>query len=419
VIERKRLKTGVRLAWERLPGVRTACVGIWVNAGSRDERREELGAAHFLEHMAFKDTKRHTASGLAEAMDAVGGQYNAFTTRETTCFYARVLDTHLDTAIDLLTEMFFESLLREEDIALERGVIGEEIDMYRDTPEDLVVEQLIARCFPGALGRPVLGTRATIARLDQSALRAYRARNYRPERTAVVIAGSFSDAILARLEGIFTVMEREGRAGRGSRWAEYRPADVQRRRATEQDHFCIGWPGIPVRDNRRFAGQVLSTVLGGGMSSRLFQQLREKHGLCYSVGSFTASFAETGILCVSGATNRENEARALALIAEETERFRQEGITQQELDRAREQLKTSMLMAMESTTSRMNRLGAGELQTDRCLEVEEVLERYDAITREDILELARVQLDPARRSHSALGHPLPTDMRTMMDATFS
>ena len=393
-----------------MPGVRTACLGIWVNAGSRDERREESGAAHFLEHMAFKDTQRHTTSELAEIMDAVGGQYNAFTTRETTCFYARVLDTHLDLAIDLLAEMFFESLLREEDLALERGVIGEEIDMYRDTPEDLVVEQLLARCFPGALGRPVLGTKPTLARLDSEGLRQFRARTYRPERTTLAIAGSFTDHHMARLEDIFSNMTPVGKAGRASRWSEYRPADVTRRKATEQNHFCIGWPGLSVKDERRFTAQLMSTILGGGMSSRLFQKVREKHGLCYSIGSFMGSFAETGILCVSGATNRETEARALALIGEETERFRQNGVSEQELDRAREQVKASMLMAMESTTSRMNRLGAGELQMDRCLEIQEVVDRYDAVTREDILELARTLMAPERRSHSALGHPPAENM---------
>jgi predicted Zn-dependent peptidase len=297
--------------------------------------------------------------------------------------------------------MFFDSLISSSEVESERSVIAEEIGMYNDTPEDLVVEKLLAKCFPGPLGRPVLGREASLRSLGSEELRRFKEREYRPERMVIALCGSFQDRHLRQISERFSCMEK-GLWSRSAA-ARYVPAVSMKRRTTEQNHFCIGWPGLSIRDEGRFAEQLMSTILGGGMSSRLFQTVRERYGLCYSIGSFAAGFAETGFFGVSTAVCRESERKALALITGEMEKFRQDGVSQAELDRAREQMKSSLFLALESTSARMNRLGGGELQIGRCLEEEEVAARFDAVTREDILQLARRMLDPAVQSLSAVG----------------
>ena len=395
------LPNGVRLLTEAMSGVRSAAVGIWVGAGSRMERNSEAGSAHFIEHMLFKGTPYRSASKLAADMDAIGGQCNAFTTRDATCFYARSLDTHLSFAADILTEMFFDSLFAERDVESERGVILEEMDMYRDSPEDLVTEQLMAKCFPGALGRPILGRPSTLAKLSGQSLRAFKEREYRPDRVVVSLCGSFKDQDVQRLSERFSALRQQRK--RPQVKCAYTPAVVLRRKRTEQNQLCLAWEGLPSGHKDRFAWQVLSTIFGEGLSSRLFQTVREQHGLCYSIGSFTGSYAETGLFGIATAVGRETEKRALALIGQEIGKIRQDGVTEQELSRARELIKANMVMGLESTVTRMNRIGSGVLQLGRCLSVEEVIERYDAVTREDVLRLAREIMTPEKLSFSAVG----------------
>ena len=395
------LPNGVRLLTEAMSGVRSAAVGIWVGAGSRMERNSEAGSAHFIEHMLFKGTPYRSASKLAADMDAIGGQCNAFTTRDATCFYARSLDTHLSFAADILTEMFFDSLFAERDVESERGVILEEMDMYRDSPEDLVTEQLMAKCFPGALGRPILGRPSTLAKLSGQSLRAFKEREYRPDRVVVSLCGSFKDQDVQRLSERFSALRQQRK--RPQVKCAYTPAVVLRRKRTEQNQLCLAWEGLPNGHEDRFAWQVLSTIFGEGLSSRLFQTVREQHGLCYSIGSFTGSYAETGLFGIATAVGRETEMRALSLIGQEIGKIRQDGVTEQELSRARELIKANMVMGLESTVTRMNRIGSGVLQLGRCLSVEEVIERYDAVTREDVLRLAREIMTPEKLSFSAVG----------------
>ena len=231
------LPNGVRIAHEKMSGVRSAAVGIWVGVGSRYEKRGEEGSAHFIEHMLFKGTAHSTAAELAGRMDAIGGQVNAFTSRDSTCFYARVLDSHLDEASDILCEMFFDSLFSESDVVNERGVVLEEIDMYRDTPEDIVVEQLMGRIFPGALGKPVLGRPASLNGMTGASLRAFKEREYSPERIVVSVCGSFTEDNLARLCSRFSALAPSRPAA--CRKSAYTPAVVVKRKATEQNHFCL------------------------------------------------------------------------------------------------------------------------------------------------------------------------------------
>lgn len=400
--EKITLPNGARVVFERMEGVRSVSLGIWVGAGSRFERAEEGGSAHFIEHMLFKGTETRTAAQLAEEADALGGQLNAYTTRDNTCFYTRVLDTHLPRAAEVLADMFFRSRFDEADVENEKGVIGEEIDMYEDTPEDVAAENLLGGCFPGALGRPVLGTEETLAGLSGRSLRAFMERTYTAPRIAVALAGSFTDADVDAVARIFAQMPPAERSE--PERSAYAPCLTLREKAVEQNQLVLGFPGLETASEERFAMQLFSNILGGSSSSRLFQTVREKHGLCYSIYSFTAGYQDTGLFAVALAANRQSERRALGLTIDELRRIRDEGVTAAELGRAREQVTASILMSLESSASRMNRLGYGELFLPRgALTPDELIERYEAVTLADVRSLAQRTLDFRRASLSAVG----------------
>ena len=400
--EKITLPNGARVVFERMEGVRSVSLGIWVGAGSRFERAEEGGSAHFIEHMLFKGTETRTAAQLAEEADALGGQLNAYTTRDNTCFYTRVLDTHLPRAAEVLADMFFRSRFDEADVENEKGVIGEEIDMYEDTPEDVAAENLLGGCFPGALGRPVLGTEETLAGLSGRSLRAFMERTYTAPRIAVALAGSFTDADVDAVARIFAQMPPAERSE--PERSAYAPCLTLREKAVEQNQLVLGFPGLETASEERFAMQLFSNILGGSSSSRLFQTVREKHGLCYSIYSFTAGYQDTGLFAVALAANRQSERRALGLTIDELRRIRDDGVTAAELERAREQVTASILMSLESSASRMNRLGYGELFLPRgALTPDELIERYEAVTLADVRSLAQRTLDFRRASLSAVG----------------
>ena len=400
--EKITLPNGARIVFERMEGVRSVSLGIWVGSGSRFERAEDGGSAHFIEHMLFKGTETRTAAQLAEEADALGGQLNAYTTRDNTCFYTRVLDTHLPRAAEVLADMFFRSRFDEADVENEKGVIGEEIDMYEDTPEDVAAENLLAGCFPGALGRPVLGTEETLAGLSGRSLRAFMERTYTAPRIAVALAGSFTDADVDAVARIFAQMPPAEHTE--PERSAYAPCLTLREKAVEQNQLVLGFPGLETASEERFAMQLFSNILGGSSSSRLFQTVREKHGLCYSIYSFTAGYQDTGLFAVALAANRQSERRALGLTIDELRRIRDDGVTAAELERAREQVTASILMSLESSASRMNRLGYGELFLPRgALTPDELIERYEAVTLADVRSLAQRTLDFRRASLSAVG----------------
>ena len=391
------LPNGVRILTERVPYVRSAALGIWVGTGSRHERSGANGAAHFIEHMLFKGTQHRTAEKLAGEMDAVGGQINAFTTKECTCFYARVLDTHLAQAADILCDMFFSSRFDEADVATERGVILEEIGMYEDNPEDLC-----AAVFQGTpLARPILGRKATLEKMSGAWLRDYKAAHYGPERIVVALAGSFAQADVDSLRARFSAME--ARPLPPSPPGRYTPAVTVKRKAIEQNHLTLAFPGLPFADERRFTLQLLSSILGGGMSSRLFQQVREQRGLCYSIYSYGTCHDDTGYFGVYTALGRETEGAALETVFSVIRDFAEHGVTEEELSRAREQSKANVLMGLESTQSRMSSLGRGALLVGRVLDEDEVIARYDAVTREDVRRLAQELFQFQNASLSAVG----------------
>jgi predicted Zn-dependent peptidase len=349
MVEKRTLPNGLRVVFEHLPHVRSCALGVWVQSGSRHEPEALCGVSHFIEHMLFKGTGTYTAEKLAEAFDAIGGQVNAFTTKENTCYYARTLDTHLVTAAKLLADMYFNSAFEESATNLERGVILEEIGMYEDTPEDLCNELLFAAVYAGSsLARPILGTADTLKNMNGAALSRYRTQNYTPENTLLALSGSFPDADLDAVVALFAGQEKNPPPTMEG--AAYRPAYALKRKEIEQNHLIVGFPGLALGDPRRYALQCLNNILGAGMSSRLFQRVREHAGLCYSIYSFASMYMGAGLFGVYTALGKDTESRALALIRQEIERFKVDGVTADELTRTKEQLKSGVLMGMESTT---------------------------------------------------------------------
>lgn len=402
MVEKITLNNGVRILTEPMAGMRSASLGIWVGAGSRHETAAENGSAHFIEHMVFKGTETRSAAGIAQEMDAIGGQVNAFTTKENTCFYVRTLDTHLPQAADVLCDMFFNSAFRQEDVETERGVILEEIGMYADNPEDVCAERLAAAVYKGSpLARPILGKPSTLEKMTGETLRAWRDAHYRPDEIVVSLAGSFSDAVVEDLKTRFSAMSPKPRPR--AKAAAYHSAITLKRKATEQNHITLAFPGFPYGSDRRFALQLLSFILGGGMSSRLWQEVREKRGLCYSIYSYGAGHEDTGLFGIYTALGRETERQALDAIMSVIRDLVQNGVTEEELSRAREQSKASVLMGLESTQARMSHLGRSTLLTDKVLSPDEIIAAYDAVTREDVLTLARTIFDPRQASLSAVG----------------
>ena len=396
------LPNGARIVTEHIPGVRSAALGFFIGAGSRHERREENGAAHFIEHMSFKGTSRRSAADLAREMDAIGGQVNAYTTKESTCFYARCLDRHLDRAADMLCDMLFESKFDEGDVSLERGVILEEIGMYEDTPEDLCAERLAMAVYKGhALGRPILGKTSTLEGMTGEWLRQWQKNHYVPGAIVAALAGSFEERQVEELSQRLSALpsaplpkERE---------AFYVPAVTVRKKAIEQNHLLLAFPALSYLDEERYALLLLNSILGGGCSSRLFQELRERRGLCYTVYSYVSDHADTGFLGVYTALSREQEEGALETVRAMIGELAEHGPTQEELDRAREQAQANILMGLESVQARMSHLGTSALLYGRVREAEEILASYDQVTREQLQQLAERIFPFAGASLSAVG----------------
>lgn len=397
------LHNGVRVVAERIDHVRSAAIGVWIGNGSRFESAEQNGISHFIEHMIFKGTEKRTARHIASMMDAMGGQSNAFTTKDCTCYYMKVLDTHLHTAAELLADMFLCSSFADEDIELERGVVLEEIDMYEDTPEDVATEKLFEACYEGtALGRPILGTEETLARMDSKALHDYVRKNYHPEDTVVALSGSFSDADLDYICELFGEMQGSGR--NQIEPAHYQPRVVIRSKEIEQNHLCLGFPGLPLLDDKRYAYQLMNAIIGGGMSSRLFQTVRERNGMCYSIYSFPSSHVDTGMFSIYVGLGQEDEAKAAKLICNVLRDFCAEGPTREELSRCREQLKSNLLMGLESTNARMHHLGRYELFTDHVISSDELVAAYDAVTADQVRALANEMFRFDQASICAVGN---------------
>ena len=397
-----KLPNGARLLTEEVPGARSAALGFFVGVGSRHETAGENGAAHFIEHMLFKGTHRRSAAQLARDMDAIGGQVNAYTTKENTCFYARTLDKHLDRSLDILSDMIFHSRFDQGDVDTERGVILEEIGMYEDTPEDLAAERLSAAVYKGTpLARPILGTQNTLSNMSGEWLAQWQRDHYRPGNLVVALAGSFTQNQVDGLKACLADLEPGPALTQAP--AAYRPAVTARKKAIEQNHLILAFPAITYLDERRPQMLLLNSLLGGGCSSRLFQEVREKRGLCYTVYSYVSDHEDTGLLGIYTAVNKEQEGQALETVRRIVSDLADHGPTQEELDRVREQTKANLLMGSESIQARMSQLGSSALLYGRVRELDEILARYDAVTREQLRDLAGEIFQMDRASLSAVG----------------
>ncbi|MER5947703.1 pitrilysin family protein [Streptomyces sp. NPDC001904] len=409
-VRRTTLPGGLRIVTETLPSVRSATFGIWAHVGSRDETPTLNGATHYLEHLLFKGTKKRSALDISAAIDAVGGEMNAFTAKEYTCYYARVLDTDLPLAIDVVCDMLTGSLIEEEDVDAERGVILEEIAMTEDDAGD-VVHDLFAHTMLGdtPLGRPVLGTPDTINALSRGQIARFYRRHYDPTHLVVAAAGNVDHNKVVRQ--VRAAFEKAGaltgtaapigpRAGHKTLRTAGRMELLGRK--TEQAHVILGMPGLARTDDRRWAMGVLNTALGGGMSSRLFQEVREKRGLAYSVYSYTSSFADCGLFGVYAGCRPNQVHDVLKICRDELDQVAQAGLTDDELTRAVGQLKGSTVLGLEDTGALMNRIGKSELCWGEHMSVDDMLARISEVTPDEVREVAREILGQ-RPSLSVIG----------------
>ncbi len=382
------LPNGVRIVTEEIPYVRSVSIGIWVGAGSRDEDETNNGIAHFIEHMMFKGTARRSPKEIAETLDAVGGQLNAFTSKEYTCYYAKVLDEYLDTAVDLLSDMFFNSLFLEEEIEKEKNVIVEEIKMYEDAPDELVHDIFASTLWRGhALGRPVIGTEQIIRRLSKKDIDDFIYKFYSPDSMVVAVAGNIKhESIVEKLSPLFGTVPKRGEK-RNYTVPDHHCLVHVKKKDTEQVHLCVGTPGLAMDDQKIYVLHVLNSILGGGISSRLFQEIREERGLAYSVFTYHNSYRDAGLFSIYAGLSKNNLNQVVSLISKEMKDIRINGITKEELLRAKEQLKGSLFLGLENVSNRMSRLGKSELCLNRVVTVEEAVERIKKVSLDDVKEL--------------------------------
>ncbi|MFD8528505.1 M16 family metallopeptidase [Streptosporangium canum] len=396
VVQRTVLPGGLRVVTESMPTVRSVAVGMWVGIGSRDEAPEHMGSSHFLEHLLFKGTPTRDALEISAAIEGIGGEINAFTAKEYTCYYARVLDEDLRVAIDVLADVVTSSLITPEDVEAERGVILEEIAMHDDDPSDMVHEQFSAEMYGDTpIGRPILGTVDSINAASRDRIAEYYRRYYLPTHTVVSVAGNVTHEQVVAL--VAAAYERAGALGGDASpiaprvsgpGAEARPGVRVVHRPTEQANLVLGTTGLTRTDERRFALGVFNAALGGGMSSRLFQEIREKRGLAYSAYSYTSSYADTGQFGIYVGCLPSKIDEVLKICREEVLRVVADGITEEEIVRGKGQMRGGLVLGLEDTGSRMSRIGKGELVYDELLSVDDVLARIEAVTPEQISEVA-------------------------------
>jgi predicted Zn-dependent peptidase len=404
------LPSGVTVVTETMPSVRSATLGLWIGVGSRDESVDEAGCSHFLEHLLFKGTSRRSAREIAEELDAIGGEMNAFTSKEVTCFYARVLDRDLPVAFDVLADMVVDATNTAEDVEAERQVVLSELDIHHDTPDDLVhsdFSEVVLRDHPLAL--ETLGTFDSITSMARDTVHGYYLDRYRPENLTVAAAGNLDhDAVVALADGLLGDLGRPGgERGPRSAPASFGAGEVHlRQRPTEQAHVVLGVPGIGQRDDDRWALRVLNTLLGGGMSSRLFQEIRERRGLAYSTYSYAASYTDGGIFGAYVGTAPGKVDEAVELLRRELDRVADD-VTVDEVERAKGSLTGGTVLALEDTGSRMTRIGKQVATDTEIVTVDEALRAISEVSLDDVRSVARRVLHQPR--DLAVVGPFATD----------
>jgi predicted Zn-dependent peptidase len=410
MVQTTKLENGLTDVTEDVPYVQSVSLGIWYNVGSRQEDDHNNGISHFIEHMMFKGTEKRTALEIAQELDFVGGQLNAGTDKEYTCYFAKVLSEHLPVAADVLSDMCLNSLFDPEELSREKNVVLEEIKRYQDTPDELVHDLFVQNLFADhPLGRPVIGTPETVSALEREDILSYMDRWYQPDRTYVVAAGDVRHEDIMSLFGE-SFGARKGKASPMPKVATPgAKSDSRYERTTEQVHFCMGKKGPDQYDESKYALAVMDAAMGGGMSSRLFQEIREKRGLAYSVGSYPHSYSEMGLYAIYAGTSPETLDEVLDLCRQEAGKVRAEGLNVEEFQRAKNQIKGALLLSLESTSSRMSRMAKSQMYFDRVIPMDEIVEKVMAVTHEDVRAAADRVLDQDDWSLTLIGpeHGLP------------
>jgi predicted Zn-dependent peptidase len=390
-IQRHTLPNGLVVITETMPHVRSVSVGIWVRNGSRLEVPEENGLAHFIEHMVFKGTERRTAEDIAREMDSVGGMLDAFTSKEQICFNAKVLDEHLPIAFDVIADLVLRPKFDSEDVRKERQVVLEEIKMDLDNPEYLLHDLFTRGFWPEhPLGRPILGTPETVKKFNREALRTRFQNWFAPDHLVITAAGNVThDRVLELVQREFGAIKPDGRAESDGAPHTRAPIHLETKKDLEQVHLCIGVPSVPLGHEDRFGVAVLNNLLGGGMSSRLFQNIREKQGLAYAVFSELTPYSDAGMMTVYAGTATETVGQVIDLTIKEFRALKESEVTEEELRRSKNHLKGSLMLSLESTSSRMSNLARQELYFGRFFSLDEILAGIEAVTREELQSLAQ------------------------------
>lgn len=408
MIDQFKLRNGVRVLCERMESIRSVSVGVWIGAGSRYESEEHFGVSHFIEHMLFKGTRRRTTRQIAEEIDFVGGQMNAFTAKDCTCFYTKTLDSHLELAVDILSDILRNSKLLTRDVNLERNVILEEINMYEDSPDELAHDILMETAWRGcSLGNPILGRPETLKRTDRAAMRGFMASRYVPGNMVISVAGCFdAPALRALLEKYFGVFKgTEARDGffEASDNAQYTADTHIKQKDTEQINLCVGFEGVELGNDDIYALHLANSIFGGGMSSALFQKIREELGLAYSIYSYVSAFRRAGMFTIYAGMQPENAERVFNIVLDEIKAFKESGMTADLLKKSKEQFKGSFYMGLENPTARMTAMGKSALLLGYINTPDEVVAKIEKVTLDDTYNVINRIFDMDKLAVSAVG----------------
>ena len=405
-IRRQKLSNGLTVITEQMQHIRSASIGIWLQTGSRDEDAEWNGISHFIEHMVFKGTKHRTAEEIARQVDSIGGNMDAFTAKECICFNVKVLDEHVPTALDILSDLVLNPVFDAGDIARERGVIMEEIKMDEDNP-DYLVHEIFTQNFwkDHPLGKPILGTKETVKRFERDAVLDAYTHRFAPGNIIVSAAGNLDhDPFVELVKAKFEHMMPQSNGFHSTAPKTFSRIILLNKKALEQVQLCIGVPAHPIAHEKRHAGYILNTLLGGGMSSRLFQNIRERQGLAYSIYSDLNPYRDTGCLAVYAGTSLASASKVVQSVVQEFRKIKTEVVPEEELRRAKAQLKGSLMLSLESSTSRMSNLARQEMYFERFYDLDELIERIEAVTVEDLTNLANEFFKPESVAVTVLGN---------------
>ncbi len=375
------LNNGIRVVYEKIPYIRSVCAGIWIGTGSSNENQDINGISHYIEHMLFKGTYKRTAKEIAEAIDNIGGQINAFTGKECTCYYTKTLDTHFDIAIDVLSDMIYNSKFDENDLKIEKRVIIEEINMYEDSPEELVHDVLSETVWKGSsLGSPILGTKESLEKIKRKSIHSYLEQQYIPENIVISIAGNVEyEYMMDLLESKFNKIPSKNNNSNSELTAKFNMDKQLKEKETEQIHLCIGFESLEHGNESLYTLMAVNNIFGGGMSSHLFQKIREELGLVYSIYAYPTTYRKSGLYTIYAGMNPEHTNKVYEMIFTEINKLKKNGISKDELDKSKEQLKGSYILGLESTSGRMNTMGKSELLLGRIYTPDEVLTKIDNI----------------------------------------